>query len=77
MLLVVGASDDEEGFHHPADQLRRGLSRRSAERAALVEIPAMEHALADEPGLEPAPQTADAERADAAVTDWFRRHLGR
>ncbi len=76
MLLVVGARDDEQGFRRPAEQLRRELSRRSAEQAALVEIPAMEHALAEEPGLEPAPQRSEAERVDAAVTDWFRRHLG-
>ncbi len=75
-MLVVGARDDEQGFRRPAEQLRQVLSRRSPERAALVEIPAMAHALAGEPGLEPAPQTAEAERVDAAVTDWFRRHLG-
>lgn len=34
-------------------------------------------ALADEPGLEPAPQRADAALVDAAVLDWLRRHLER
>lgn len=74
-LLVVGANDDEEGFRQPAEQLRAALSRRSPGRAALVEIPAMGHALAEEPGLEPAPQTAHAARTDAAVVDWLHRHL--
>ena len=35
----------------------------------------MKHAFAAEPGTESAPQTAEAELVDAAVTDWFRRHL--
>jgi hypothetical protein len=35
----------------------------------------MKHAFAAEPGTEPAPQTADAELVDAAVTDWFSRYL--
>jgi hypothetical protein len=33
------------------------------------------HAFAAEPGIEPAPQTADAKLADAAVAGWFRRYL--
>ena len=74
-LLVVGARDDEEGFRRPAEQLHQALSQRAPERTALVQIPGMEHALAEEPGLEPAPQTARAARVDAAVTAWLGRHL--
>jgi pimeloyl-ACP methyl ester carboxylesterase len=74
-LLVVGALDDEEGFRRPAEELREALARRSSERAALVEISGMGHQLAEEPGLEPAPQTAHASQVDAAVVDWFGRHL--
>jgi hypothetical protein len=69
------ALDDEGGFRRPAEQLRQALSRRAPERTALAQIPGLEHALADEPGLEPAPQTARAARVDAAVTAWLGRHL--
>lgn len=74
-LLVVGAEDDEDGFRKPAEQLREALARRSAESAGLIEIPGMGHPLAEEPGLEPAPQTDHAARVDAALVDWFRPHL--
>jgi hypothetical protein len=37
----------------------------------------MTHALAEEPGLQPAPQTAQAAQVDAALVDWFHRHLSR
>ncbi len=36
----------------------------------------MGHAFAAEPGIEPAPQTAEAKLVDAAVTDWFSRTSG-
>ena len=75
MLLVLGALDDEKGFRRPAEELRLALSRRSPDRAELIEIPGMEHSLADEPGLEPAPQTGAAAHVDRLLTDWFRRHL--
>lgn len=75
VLLVVGALDDDEGFLEPAEQLRRTLSRRSPERTSLLQIPGLGHPLAEEPGLEPAPQTAHASRVDAVIADWFRRHL--
>lgn len=74
-LLVVGALDDADGFRKPAEQLREALARRSPERAALIEIPGMGHPLAEEPGLEPAPQTDHASQVDDAVVAWFRRHL--
>jgi alpha-beta hydrolase superfamily lysophospholipase len=74
VLLVVGALDDDLGFRGPAEELRTILARDSPDRTALVEIPGMEHALAEEPGLEPAPQSAHAKLVDAAVVDWFRRH---
>jgi hypothetical protein len=35
----------------------------------------MGHAFATEPGIEPAPQTAEAKLVDATVIDWFSRHL--
>ena len=44
-------------------------------RVAGTTIPGMGHAFADEPGIESAPQTAEAARVDAAITDWFAPHL--
>jgi pimeloyl-ACP methyl ester carboxylesterase len=74
-LMVVGSLDDEEGFREPAVQLHQALSRRAPGRAELVQIAGMGHPFAEEPGLEPAPQTAHASRVDAAIVAWFRRHL--
>jgi pimeloyl-ACP methyl ester carboxylesterase len=74
-LLVVGELDDEEGFIGPAEQLRAALSRSSRSHTSLVRIPELGHALAEEPGLDPAPQTQQAARVEAAVADWFQRHV--
>jgi hypothetical protein len=35
----------------------------------------MKHAFAAEPGIEPAPQTTEAQLVDAATTEWLRRYL--
>jgi pimeloyl-ACP methyl ester carboxylesterase len=75
VLLVVGALDDQDGIRAPAEQLWQVLSRRAPGRTALTSIPEMAHALAEEPGLDPAPQTPHAARVDTAVTGWFHRHL--
>lgn len=74
MLMVVGASD-EEGIRAPAVQLWQLLSKQTPERTALTTIPGMAHALAEEPGIDPAPQTPSATLVDAVVSEWFRRHL--
>lgn len=57
----------------PADLHRIRTPPDLSERRAI--IPGMRHAFAAEPGIEPAPQTADAKLIDAAVTGWFRRYL--
>jgi pimeloyl-ACP methyl ester carboxylesterase len=67
VLLVVGEEDDE-GFREPAAALASVLPR-----AELVTIPAMGHALAEEPGLEAAAQTPPAKAVDRAAVDWFER----
>ena len=76
ILLVTGAEDDP-AFPRQAQRLQAELRRRyrDPERVGLTSIPGMGHAFAAEPGIEPAPQTADAKLVDAAVTDWFRRYL--
>lgn len=76
LLLIVGEHDDE-GFLEPAAELQAALARAygSDERSRLVTVAAMAHAIADEPGLEPAPQTPHARGVELLGLDWFERHL--
>jgi pimeloyl-ACP methyl ester carboxylesterase len=73
-LLVVGAEDDESGFRAPAARVRDALASRSV-TTELVVVPGMGHALAEEPGIEPAPQLPAAAEVDRLAVDWFARHL--
>jgi pimeloyl-ACP methyl ester carboxylesterase len=73
-LLVVGEDDDELGFRKPAVQLRDALAQRSV-TTELAIIPRMGHALAEEPGIEPAPQLPAVAGVDRLAVDWFARHL--
>jgi dienelactone hydrolase len=76
LLLITGA-DDDPAFPLQAQRLHSELGPRynDPERLRHMSIPGMKHAFATEPGIEPAPQTAEAELVDAATTDWFRRYL--
>lgn len=74
MLLVVGTDDDAEGIARPAEELASALVADGVE-AAVVRIPQMGHALADEPGLEPAPRSAAAVAVDDVIVAWLRQHL--
>jgi pimeloyl-ACP methyl ester carboxylesterase len=73
-LFVVGTEDDAEGIGGPAEELAAALVNEGVE-ASVTRIPDMGHAIADEPGLEPAPQTAVAAAVDDIVSAWLRRHL--
>jgi pimeloyl-ACP methyl ester carboxylesterase len=77
VLLVVGEEDDEAGFRQPAIELRNALAERysSPDRAELVVVPGMAHALAEEPGIAPAPQIPAAAEVDRLAVEWLRRHL--
>jgi dienelactone hydrolase len=77
VLLVVGEEDDVPGFRDPAAELRDALVGRGDDgaRVELVIVPGMGHALAEEPGIEPAPQTAHAAEVDGRAVEWFRRYL--
>jgi pimeloyl-ACP methyl ester carboxylesterase len=72
ILFVVGADDDAEGIARPAEELAAALVDVET---AVTRIPDMGHAIADEPGLEPAPQTAAAAAVDDVVSAWLRQHL--
>jgi alpha-beta hydrolase superfamily lysophospholipase len=76
MLLVTGA-DDDPAFPLQAQRLHSELRQRYSDpqRVGLTSIPDMGHAIAAEPGIEPAPQTPEAKLVDAAVTDWLNRYL--
>jgi pimeloyl-ACP methyl ester carboxylesterase len=73
-LFVVGADDDYEGIARPAEELAAALLADHIE-AAIIRIPDMGHAIADEPGLEPAPQTPAATAVDDVVSAWLKEHL--
>ncbi len=76
ILFIVGR-DDDPGFREPAEQMRTALASRYADprRAELVVIPGMGHALAEEPGMEPAPQTREAALVDREAVRWLERYL--
>jgi pimeloyl-ACP methyl ester carboxylesterase len=73
-LFVVGSDDDAEGIALPAEELAAALVNEDVE-ATVTRVPNMGHAIADEPGLEPAPQTAVAAAVDEVVSAWLRQHL--
>lgn len=77
LLMVTGAEDDL-AFSQQTQRLQAALLQRYRDPQGVVvtTIPDMGHAFADEPGIEPAPPTLQAERVDTVVTDWFIRHLG-
>ncbi len=76
LLLITGA-DDDPSFPLQTERLQAELSERYNEPGRLrrMSIPGMTHAFAAEPGIEPAPQTTEAQQVDAAATEWFRRWL--
>jgi dienelactone hydrolase len=70
-LLVVSGELDHPALRADAFQLVDALR----ERSELLSIPGLAHPLADEPGIQPAPQLPLARELDAGLTTWFRRHL--
>ncbi|MCM6778060.1 alpha/beta hydrolase [Nocardia sp. CDC159] len=70
-LLVVSGELDHPALR--ADAMR--LVEAVGDRAELLSIPGLAHPLADEPGIEPAPQLPLAREVDAGLVTWFRRHL--
>jgi pimeloyl-ACP methyl ester carboxylesterase len=70
-LLVVSGELDHPALRGDAFRLVDALG----EQSELLSIPGLAHPLADEPGIEPAPQLPLAREVDAGLTTWFRRHL--
>ncbi len=76
LLLVIGDQDDE-GFREAAIELHltlEGLAPNEA-RTRLVTIAGMPHALAEEPGIEAAPQNEHAAAVDRFAVQWFQDYL--
>lgn len=76
-LLVVSGEQDHATFRNDADEFVAAL-RAEYEQPDAVEtaiVPGLAHSLADEPGLEPAPQLPRAALVDEVLTSWFRRQF--
>ena len=77
LLFVNGADDAIAGL--PGDALALAEALKSGydepSRVEAVVIPRLGHALADEPGNLPLPQTAGARQVDAVVVAWLKRWL--
>ncbi|MGW0182430.1 alpha/beta hydrolase family protein [Nocardia sp. NPDC003345] len=76
-LLVVSGGEDHPDLRADAAALVDTLRHRTTrpDNAELVSVPDLAHPLADEPGLEPAPQRPDAKAVDDILTRWFRRQI--
>ncbi|MEV6910150.1 prolyl oligopeptidase family serine peptidase [Amycolatopsis sp. NPDC051071] len=77
-LAVVSGEEDFPSFREDAADLVSVLRGHYAtpDDVVLARVPGLAHALADVPGIEPAPQLPIAKTVDDVVTDWLIRHLG-
>lgn len=77
-LLLVSGEEDYPSLRADAADLAGALRGQYAdpEQVLLKRIPELAHPLAEEPGIEPAPQNEHAKPVDEAVTEWLVRHLG-
>lgn len=71
---IVGGDDDLDAVLYPAGRLR-DMRREQGVRADLRVVNDMGHALAEEPGLEPAPQTDAAREVDAMTVEFLAQEL--
>ncbi|WP_132422419.1 hypothetical protein [Pseudonocardia endophytica] len=71
LRVIVGEADDEPSILQPA----MNLVGQFVGPANMVTVEGMGHALAAEPGLEPAPQTEHAAEVDDLAVTWLRTTL--
>ncbi|WP_338779191.1 prolyl oligopeptidase family serine peptidase [Streptomyces sp. DG1A-41] len=78
-LLLVSGERDHPEFRTDAAALVGALRERYAhpDEIELITVPDLAHPLADEPGLEPAPQLPATRAVDEVLTQWFGRRLSR
>ena len=76
-LLLVSGEHDHPALREDAVSLVKVLRERYAhpDSIELATVPGLAHPLADEPGLEPAPQSPAAVAVDEILTQWFLRQL--
>lgn len=76
-LLLVSGERDHPDLRTDAAALVSALREHYAhpDEAELITVPDLAHPLADEPGLEPAPQLPTARAVDEILTRWFLRRL--
>jgi predicted esterase len=74
-LLLAGGGNDATVPPSELAALRDQLRTAGVSDVELAMF-RMGHALAAEPGTDARPQIAEAISVDAAITDWFRDHLG-
>ncbi|WP_110945386.1 alpha/beta hydrolase family protein [Streptomyces avicenniae] len=76
-LLVVSGAQDYPDLRTDAADLVAALRGRYADEdhVQLLTVPGLDHPLAEPPGDAPAPQLPTARVVDAAMTEWFVRHL--
>ncbi|KFZ78790.1 hypothetical protein ED92_30610 [Amycolatopsis sp. MJM2582] len=77
-LLLVSGEDDYPSLRTDADDLVTALRERYArpDDVQLARVAGLAHPLAEEPGIEPAPQLPIAKLVDDTVAEWLARHLG-
>jgi pimeloyl-ACP methyl ester carboxylesterase len=76
-LLLVSGERDHPELRTDAAALVDALREHYAhpDEVELTTVPDLAHPLADEPGLEPAPQLPTARAVDEILTRWFLRQL--
>ncbi|MFI7116150.1 alpha/beta hydrolase family protein [Amycolatopsis sp. NPDC049868] len=77
-LLLVSGEDDYPSLRADAGDLVAALRERYArpDDVRLAGVPGLAHPLAEDPGIEPAPQLPIAKLVDDTVTEWLAAHLG-
>ncbi|MRH91323.1 prolyl oligopeptidase family serine peptidase [Nocardia sp. SYP-A9097] len=75
-LLVVSGELDYPPFRIYAAALVAAARGRGAD-AELITVAGLAHPLAEEPGIEPAPQLPIAKTVDDILTTWFATHLAK
>ncbi|MFD9961220.1 prolyl oligopeptidase family serine peptidase [Amycolatopsis sp. NPDC058986] len=78
-LLLVSGEEDHPSLRKDAVELVDALRERYTrpEDIRLTTVPGLAHPLADEPGLEPAPQSPVTKVVDEEISRWFEDHLTR
>ncbi|MFC3455281.1 alpha/beta hydrolase family protein [Amycolatopsis speibonae] len=76
-LVLVSGEEDHPSLRADADDLVAALRERYTrpDDVRLTRVAGLAHPLAEEPGIEPAPQLPIAKQVDKAVTEWFGTHL--